>query len=105
MEFILHKFSEWLNSSNIPNTLIHVKGGFILENPKNDLKKLITSLTVPIDVSDNYREPANMVPMTFFADDGKEIIFTEKDYAHILNILYSALRDYIIRRNTINRRL
>lgn len=100
MDFLVHKFSEWLTNANIPHKLIEVKGGYIVQfiNPDEDLKKLISSLFITIDTGKEVNSVAVRTPVNIFTSSGDSIIIEEKYYADILSTVQPILHDYIINR-------
>lgn len=98
MEYLIHRFSEWLDSNNIKNHYTRIKGGYILtlENIDDKLSKTIKSVTILKDSNPKSKERAILVPMTFFSEDGKEIILTDEQGPTIMSTLQPVIRDYII---------
>ena len=105
MDFLVRKFSEWLNSSEFPHELVQVKGGYIINfiDPDEDLKKLISSLFITIDTGREINHQAIRNPVNIFTASGDGIVIEEKYYADILNACYPVLRDYSNKK--LNKRL
>lgn len=97
MDFLVHKFSDWLKNGRIPHEITKVKGGYILTfiDPDDDLKKLISSLFITIDTGEEINNQAIRKPVNIFTNSGDSIIIDERYYADILNTCYPALRTYI----------
>ena len=97
MDFLVHKFSDWLKASHIDHTLTKVKGGYILQfiDPDEDLKKLISSLFITIDTGEMVNHMAVRKPVNVFTSSGEGIIIQEKYWADILNTVQPVLREYV----------
>lgn len=99
MDFLVHKFSQWLYYSNIPNELRRVKGGYIIRfiEPDEDLKKLIGSLFITIDTGETKNNMAVRKSVNVFTSGGDGIVLEDKYIGDILSTVYPILRDYTIR--------
>ena len=97
MDFLVHKFSDWLRESEINHTLTQVKGGYILHfiEPDEDLKKLISSLFITIDTGEMVNHMAVRKPVNVFTSSGEDIVIQEKYWADILNTIQPAIREYV----------
>ena len=97
MDFLVHKFSDWLKANHVDHTLIKVKGGYILNfvDPDEDLKKLIGSLFITIDTGEMVNHMAVRKPVNVFTSSGEGIIIQEKYWADILNTVQPVLREYV----------
>lgn len=97
MDFLIHKFSDWLNSNKLSHELKEVKGGYIIRfiDPDENLKKVIRSLFITIDTGKEEKGVAVMQPVNIFTSSGDSIIIEEKHYAEVLNMAQPAIRNYI----------
>lgn len=100
MDFLVRKFSDWLNVSNISHELIRVKGGYIIRfiEPDEDLKKLISSLFITIDTGETKNHIAIRKPVNVFTSGGDGIVMEEKYIGDILSTVYPVLHDYAIKK-------
>lgn len=97
MDFLVHKFSDWLRVSEINHTLTKVKGGYIIQfiEPDEDLKKLISSLFITIDTGEIVNHMAVRKPVNVFTSGGEGIVIQERYWAEILNAAHPAIREYV----------
>lgn len=95
MDFLVYKFSEWLDSCRINHKLIHSGRDYYLYflPPDDNLKYLLSRITISIDTTDEYKEIAIREDKPVL-EYGK-IHFTKKNTSLILNAIYSPIRDYI----------
>ena len=98
MDFLVHKFSDWLKVNHIDHELIQVKGGYIIhfKDPDNELKNVVTSLMVRVDTGkEDSKGLAITVPLNTWSNNGDGIVFDEKHYASVINASYDAIRNYL----------
>ena len=102
MDFLVHKFSDWLKVNHIEHELIQVKGGYIIhfKDPSNELKEIITSLAIQVDTGkEDDKGLAITAPLATWTNKGDGIVFDEKHYASVINASYDAIRNYIYNKN------
>ena len=100
MDFLIHKFSEWLGMNNIAHNSIKVKGGYIIQfiDPDEDLKKLISSLFITVDTGKEIGEQTIRTPLNIFTSSGDAIVIEEQYTGDIINTVYPVLHEYIIKK-------
>lgn len=101
MDFLVRRFSEWLNNSKVPHKLTKVKGGYILRfiDPDEDLKKLIGSLFITIDTgNEDIEHNAIRKPVNIFTTGGDGIVIDEQHYGDVLSSVQPVIHDYIIKK-------
>jgi hypothetical protein len=100
LDFLVRKFSDWLTDSSIPHTLTEVKGGYVIQftDPDEDLKKLLSSLFITIDTGEEENKTAIRKPVNIFTSSGDSIVIEDKYTSDILNTLYPAIREYIVKK-------
>lgn len=102
IDFLVMKFSEWLDNSHIDHTVVHVKGGYIIQfnNPDSKLKELISSLFVTVDSGEFGSDGMSIKKsLNIFTSSGDAIVVDEKYYADILNAIQPVLYEYVRKRS------
>lgn len=98
-DFMMFKFSQWLDDNKFNYSLDEVKGGWIIvfNKPSHQLTKLISSLNIEIDTGkeDPVTHLAVRVPTDIFTKSGDGVVIQARYKAEILNVLYTALRGYV----------
>ena len=97
MDFLIHKFSNWLTASKIQHELVQVKGGYIVQfiDPDEEFKKLISSLFITVDTGEDDGKIAKRIPMKIFTSNGDGIVIEYKYAGDIINTIHPVIRDYL----------
>lgn len=97
MDFLVHKFSDWLKNNHVDHTCTRVKGGYIINfiNPDENLKKLISSLFILIETGQEKNGIAERKPLNIFTATGDGIVLEEGYIAQILSTVQPAIYEYI----------
>lgn len=104
MDFLVRKFSEWLEMSGIGHELTRVKGGYIIHfiEPDLELQNLISSLYITIDTGRTVNHMAVKTPVQIFTGSG-DIVMEDRYIGDILSTIQPILHEYAVKKlnNTV----